>query len=114
MFLVPPKFKVLPSDIETEESRDIVIPCEATGVPKPRITWYKNGVVIDEDEFEHIEVNDDGIAIMQVLESDEGIYQCFAKNNLGEIVASSQLTMKGRSKQRGVLTGARGVIPLGY
>jgi pyruvate kinase len=79
------------------ENKDIVFPCEATGSPKPNMIWYKNGDLIDDVQFEHIEVNDDGITIMEVLESDEGIYQCFAKNDGGEIEASAQLNIKGKS-----------------
>ena len=98
VILVPPQFKSLPKDIETVERVDINIPCEVTGDPKPKITWYKNGEVIDEVQFEHIEVNDDGITVMEALESDEGMYQCFAKNDGGEIKASAQLTIKRKCK----------------
>jgi hypothetical protein len=34
---------------------------------------------------------------MEVLESDEGVYQCFAKNDGGEVKVSAQLTIKGTS-----------------
>ena len=101
--IVPPQLKYLPKDIETFERIDIKIPCEVTGNPRPKITWHKNGDVIDEIKFEHIKVGDDGITIMEALESDEGIYQCFAKNDGGEVKASAQLTIKRKSMCRNII-----------
>lgn len=102
VIIVPPQLKYLPKDIETFERIDIKIPCEVTGNPQPKITWHKNGDVIDEIKFEHIKVGDDGITIMEALESDEGIYQCFAKNDGGEVKASAQLTIKRKSMCRNI------------
>lgn len=93
---VRPQFKVLPKDVEADESDDVTFQCEASGHPTPAITWYKNGDVIDEVKFEHISVGDDEITIMEALESDEGIYQCFARNDGGEIIASAQLNVRGK------------------
>ena len=42
-------------------------------------------------------MEDDGITIMEVLESDEGIYECSGKYGVVEIKASAQLTIKGKN-----------------
>lgn len=93
--LVPPQFKVMPTDIDTVANKDVKMLCEVTGNPKPKISWYKNGN-IEEVQVEHIEVTDNEITIMEVLESDGGMYQCFAENRGGEIMASAQLNIYGK------------------
>lgn len=66
-----------------------------SGFPTPKITWFLNNDIINgNDDFEHIDVKDGGIEIMDALESDSGIYQCVAKNDGGEIKAFAQFNVK--------------------
>lgn len=38
-----PVVKPLPSVVQALAEEEVLLPCEATGVPRPRITWQKEG-----------------------------------------------------------------------
>jgi len=38
---IPPKIIEGTSDLRPKEGTDIVLPCRAEGVPKPKIVWLK-------------------------------------------------------------------------
>lgn len=41
MSTVPPKWIVEPSDVSVERNKNIIIHCQAHGVPTPTLTWKK-------------------------------------------------------------------------
>ena len=43
---VVPYWITEPEDIEAAEEEDVIIDCEAMGIPSPHITWYMNGDII--------------------------------------------------------------------
>jgi hypothetical protein len=51
--LVPPAMVRRPavSGIAAGEKEDILLECEASGVPAPEVTWYKNGDLIIQSEY---------------------------------------------------------------
>jgi hypothetical protein len=49
--LVPPSFGRRPASYEAAEKEDILLECEAGGVPQPEVTWYKNGDRIIQSEY---------------------------------------------------------------
>jgi hypothetical protein len=53
--LVPPAFTRRPTHYEAAEKEDILLECEATGVPAPEVTWYKNGDLIIQSEYFQVE-----------------------------------------------------------
>lgn len=55
------------------------------GIPEPIIIWKKNGQILDtENGSKRIRIVDGGnLAIQDVRNSDEGQYQCIAKNVVG-------------------------------
>ena len=63
--------------------------CGADGVPRPTITWKKmsRGKIVAEGEEFHI---------VAVSETDDGVYICFAQNELG--VDSREVTLDVQSK----------------
>ncbi|KAJ8720965.1 hypothetical protein PYW08_006430 [Mythimna loreyi] len=64
------------------------IPCTATGLPKPIITWQLNGHVINPSEKFSIE---DGTLIIRTPKvSDTNSYTCEAKNEVGTVSATFQ------------------------
>ncbi|CAH2979360.1 unnamed protein product [Chilo suppressalis] len=61
-----------------------VIPCRATGNPKPEITWTRNGLNIAAGT-EWYDIKDDGtLVIKNIDEMSGGIYVCKATNKVGE------------------------------
>lgn len=45
-----PVVKPLPSVVQALAEEEVLLPCEATGVPRPRITWQKEGLGIPTGE----------------------------------------------------------------
>uniref|UniRef100_A0A4W3I9G7 Neogenin 1b n=1 Tax=Callorhinchus milii TaxID=7868 RepID=A0A4W3I9G7_CALMI len=86
---VPPHFLKGPDNIYARESMDIVFECEVTGKPTPTVKWIKNGdVVIPSDYFKIVVSN---LQVLGLVKSDEGLYQCVAENDVGNVQASAQL-----------------------
>jgi len=38
---VPPKWTIEPADVDIERNRQLIIDCQADGVPKPTVVWKK-------------------------------------------------------------------------
>uniref|UniRef100_A0A668AAT6 Receptor-type tyrosine-protein phosphatase F n=1 Tax=Myripristis murdjan TaxID=586833 RepID=A0A668AAT6_9TELE len=71
--------------------------CQATGEPKPRITWMKKGKKVSSQRFEVIEFDDGAGSVLRIqplrTHRDEAIYECTATNSVGEINTSAKLTV---------------------
>ncbi|XP_043430634.1 receptor-type tyrosine-protein phosphatase F isoform X25 [Prionailurus bengalensis] len=71
--------------------------CQATGEPKPRITWMKKGKKVSSQRFEVIEFDDGAGSVLRIqplrAQRDEAIYECTATNSLGEINTSAKLSV---------------------
>ncbi|XP_047224371.1 receptor-type tyrosine-protein phosphatase F isoform X13 [Girardinichthys multiradiatus] len=71
--------------------------CQATGEPKPRITWMKKGKKVSSQRFEVIEFDDGSGSVLRIqplrTHRDEAIYECTATNSAGEINANAKLTV---------------------
>nr|XP_008164926.1 receptor-type tyrosine-protein phosphatase F isoform X14 [Chrysemys picta bellii] len=71
--------------------------CQATGEPKPRITWMKKGKKVSSQRFEVIEFDDGSGSVLRIqplrVHRDEAIYECTATNSVGEINTSAKLTV---------------------
>ncbi|XP_052240639.1 peroxidasin homolog [Dreissena polymorpha] len=68
-------------EIEVEEGTDVQVDCAADGQPAPIFRWIKDGVTLRNGRKYHSE----GIqlTIRRAIQSDEGLYECFAENTLG-------------------------------
>ena len=76
--------------------------CAATGKPKPRIRWKKNGKTITTDDRIKIRVTDSGskLRIKDAIPQDSGNYHCVAKNNFGhESSSKARVEVRGKQKQ---------------
>ncbi|XP_071984666.1 receptor-type tyrosine-protein phosphatase F isoform X1 [Engystomops pustulosus] len=71
--------------------------CQATGDPKPRITWMKKGKKVSSQRFEVIEFDDGSGSVLRIqplrVHRDEAIYECTATNSVGEINSNAKLTV---------------------
>lgn len=66
--------------------------CDIYGVPKPQITWLKNGeIVVPSDYF--LIVDGRNLRILGLVKSDAGMYQCAAENGVGNVQAGAQLSI---------------------
>ncbi|XP_008332843.1 receptor-type tyrosine-protein phosphatase F isoform X8 [Cynoglossus semilaevis] len=93
----------LPSFIKTPEDQTGIsggvasFVCQASGEPKPRITWMKKGKKVSSQRFEVIEFDDGSGSVLRIqplrTHRDEAIYECTATNSAGEINTSAKLTV---------------------
>ncbi|KAJ1085299.1 hypothetical protein NDU88_005432 [Pleurodeles waltl] len=71
--------------------------CQATGDPKPQVTWNKKGRKVNSQRFETIEFDDSAGAVLRIqplrTPRDENLYECVAQNPHGEISVSAKLSV---------------------
>ncbi|XP_059575959.1 receptor-type tyrosine-protein phosphatase S isoform X7 [Alligator mississippiensis] len=71
--------------------------CQATGDPKPRVTWNKKGKKVNSQRFETIEFDESAGAVLRIqplrTPRDENIYECVAQNLHGEVTVQARLTV---------------------
>ncbi|EAA07543.5 AGAP002949-PA [Anopheles gambiae str. PEST] len=72
--------------------------CTVTGNPMPAAIWYKNGRELTSNYIVHH--NYPMLQINTLDPEDEGLYQCMARNEAGEVSVSSYLTIRDRQKYR--------------
>lgn len=64
--------------------------CNATGNPKPHISWYHNGTLINYDWI--VTYQEPRLLIQTYEEKHKGIYQCVATNVAGEAQVTGLLS----------------------
>ncbi|KAF6736385.1 Protein sidekick-1, partial [Oryzias melastigma] len=89
----PPLLTVQPkSKIFADLDKNVDIPCQASGVPLPRIEWYKDAVPLSKLANPRYRVNTaTGLTVRRVQPGDGGIFQCFARSSAGETQAHTEL-----------------------
>ncbi|GFU28491.1 titin [Nephila pilipes] len=103
----PPKWIQEPSDVSIHISEKIILKCEASGFPKPKITWFKIkehptgdvNAVLDSNVW-----NDTLLMIPEVDVEHSGLYLCEADNKIPpKLKATTRIRvidMKLRDKRR--------------
>ncbi|XP_072152438.1 neogenin isoform X4 [Bemisia tabaci] len=87
---VPPRFNQEPSTKIAHEKDDVELPCDVYGKPEPKVTWLKNGELINFNEYLQV-VHRHNLKISGSLSLDSGIFQCIAKNDAGNIQTAVKL-----------------------
>nr|XP_034986870.1 protein sidekick-1 isoform X3 [Zootoca vivipara] len=93
--LESPYFTTEPeSRILAEVEKTVYIQCQAMGVPLPVLVWYKDAVPIHKLLNPRYKVLVNGSLQIQRLQPDDsGIYQCFARNDAGEMQSRTFLAV---------------------
>ncbi|MFT7807464.1 receptor-type tyrosine-protein phosphatase delta-like isoform X15 [Arapaima gigas] len=93
----PPKFLRTPTDQTGVQGGVASFICQATGDPRPKIVWNKKGKKVSNQRFEVIEFDDGSGSVLRIqplrTPRDEAVYECVASNSVGEISASTRLTV---------------------
>lgn len=78
-------FRISPHNTRAAQGETALLECgPPKGHPEPVVFWKKNGHVIDLDKNKRFRIVDGGnLAIQDVRQSDDGKYQCIAKNVVG-------------------------------
>ena len=84
-------------DTQVVEKKVTKLEAEIQGVPKPKVTWYKNGQELHNDD--HIQHHDAKGGVYQLTiknsrKDDTGVYVCKAVNEIGTVECSAQLVIE--------------------
>jgi len=75
---------------EARDAKDVLLECETSGTPTPKVTWMKDGEPIVDQANARYTIDQYGnLHITKPNLLDNGLYQCLAKNEYG--VAKSDL-----------------------
>ena len=91
-----PVFLVKASNIEVVDGKSCRINIRITGRPPPRVTWFKNGEPVIEDNVRRITVQENGVESYifdACCEADTAEYSILAENSGGRAVSSCKLTV---------------------
>lgn len=78
-------------DKTAEEGKTAVLECLASGSPKPRLEWIKDGQPLDVTDRHFFTAEDQLLIIVQTKTSDAGQYTCVMTNTLGTERGTSYL-----------------------
>ncbi|XP_018121404.1 peroxidasin isoform X2 [Xenopus laevis] len=81
-----PRITSEPQDVDVTFGNTVYFTCRAEGNPKPEIIWLRNNNELSMKDDSRLNLLDDGTLMIQnTKETDQGIYQCMAKNVAGEV-----------------------------
>ncbi|KAF7460975.1 receptor-type tyrosine-protein phosphatase S-like [Marmota monax] len=93
----PPRFIKEPKDQIGVSGGVASFVCQATGDPRPRVTWNKKGKKVNSQRFETIEFDESSGAVLRIqplrTPRDENVYECVAQNPVGEVTVHAKLTV---------------------
>ncbi|XP_033236016.1 uncharacterized protein robo3 isoform X2 [Drosophila pseudoobscura] len=89
------EFRLEPQNTRIAQGDTALLECAAPrGIPEPAVTWKKGGQKLDLEGSKRVRIVDGGnLAIQDARQTDEGQYQCIAKNPVG-VRESSLATLK--------------------
>ncbi|XP_023374195.1 peroxidasin homolog [Otolemur garnettii] len=89
-----PRITSEPQDADVTSGNTVYFTCRAEGNPKPEIIWLRNNNELSMKTDSRLNLLDDGtLMIRNTQETDQGIYQCMAKNVAGE-VKTQEVTLR--------------------
>ena len=98
LFQVPPSFVSKPENTTVVEGEDVRFKCNATGNPKPLISWFleKNGSLVSLSKTSKHQIGEDNftLEIKNVQRDQTGRYVCEAKNEIGNTSTSVYLNVQ--------------------
>ncbi|XP_069798458.1 hemicentin-1 [Narcine bancroftii] len=90
----PPMIQTQPSSLEVILNNPITLPCEATGIPSPTVTWQKEGISINTAEGDYTVLPNGGLQITRAAVKDTGTYMCVAQNPTGTALGKIKLRVQ--------------------
>ncbi|XP_029381509.1 obscurin isoform X2 [Echeneis naucrates] len=93
----PPDFDEILANCTAELGQTVKLACKVTGVPKPAVTWYKDGRTVEADPH-HIIIEDPDGSCTLILDNmtaeDSGQYMCFATSSAGNASTLGKITVQ--------------------
>ncbi|XP_017546292.1 peroxidasin [Pygocentrus nattereri] len=89
-----PRITSEPQDVDVTSGNTVYFTCRAEGNPKPQIIWLRNNNALNMRDDSRLNLLEDGTLMIQdTRETDQGVYQCMAKNVAGE-VKTGEVTLR--------------------
>ncbi|KAM5147900.1 hemicentin-1 [Mantella aurantiaca] len=88
---VPPTIKDQSNLVTSFVNNPAKLECTADGVPLPRISWRKNGAILDENNERYTLVESGTLYFPSVNVTDSGLYSCLAANAAGSTQKQTEL-----------------------
>ncbi|XP_060717273.1 vascular endothelial growth factor receptor 1 isoform X1 [Tachysurus vachellii] len=82
------------SDCSVNISNSVTLQCNASGVPRPLVTWYKNGRKLKQVSGIMLAPDDGTLHIDRITVEDEGMYTCEATNERGSAESSAYISVE--------------------
>uniref|UniRef100_A0A8C3XYG7 Hemicentin-1 n=1 Tax=Catharus ustulatus TaxID=91951 RepID=A0A8C3XYG7_CATUS len=94
--LVPPSIAPGQTNITVTVNVQTTLPCEATGIPKPAISWKKNGhlLSVDQNQNTYRLLSSGSLVIISPTVDDTAVYECSVSNDAGEDQRAIDLTVQ--------------------
>ncbi|NXT68617.1 HMCN1 protein, partial [Chaetops frenatus] len=94
--LVPPTIASGQTNITVTVNVQTTLPCEATGIPRPAISWKKNGhpLSVDQNQNTYRLLSSGSLVIITPTVDDTAVYECSVSNDAGEDQRAIELTVQ--------------------
>ncbi|NXI30722.1 HMCN1 protein, partial [Sterrhoptilus dennistouni] len=94
--LVPPTIAPGQTNITVTVNVQTTLPCEATGIPRPQISWKKNGhlLTVDQNQNTYRLLSSGSLVIISPTVDDTAVYECSVSNAAGEDQRAIDLTVQ--------------------
>lgn len=96
----PKQPEIVESNLKSEEAmffseKDTVqLACKSIGIPRPKITWLKNGIEITPETNKRASFGENNAELnFNFTQGDEGSYKCVAKNRIGSASREARLEL---------------------
>ncbi|POI25559.1 hypothetical protein CIB84_010691, partial [Bambusicola thoracicus] len=95
--LVPPTIASGHTNITVTVNMQTTLPCEATGIPRPAVSWKKNGhlLSLDQNQNTYRLLSSGSLVIISPTVDDTAVYECSVSNDAGEDQRAVELTVQG-------------------
>ncbi|KMY97015.1 uncharacterized protein Dsimw501_GD13415, isoform H [Drosophila simulans] len=93
-----PRFvEELVQPVEVMDGEALLLTCQVTGKPTPKVEWYHNAEKITENKETTISQDLQGVCQLQITEvfpENEGQYECVATNKIGKSVSKTNVKIQ--------------------
>ncbi|TSL47575.1 Hemicentin-1 [Bagarius yarrelli] len=92
---VPPSIAEGPTNITVTVNIQTTLSCEATGIPKPTVTWTKNTRPLNTDQNQNMyrQLSSGSLVVIAPTVHDAALYECVVSNEAGQDRRAIQLTV---------------------
>ncbi|CAK8690451.1 leucine-rich repeats and immunoglobulin-like domains protein 2 [Clavelina lepadiformis] len=114
--LYAPIVEDMPEEVNAIYGGNAVLKCMVTAYPAPEVTWRMNSSILKGTDRHFFAADGQILVIVKAGSNDEGIYTCFASNDLGTNHKSTNLVLKeslDENATKGVfdeLFGTNGIV----